>query len=187
MMALVVAALGVSACSAERLAGPSMEAAQSDLTSSTTGTLSSTLTQVTGLLWTTKATESSTSKIIGSAGGTITAAGGLTLTVPRGAVSSNTTFKVTRLAGTIVAYDFEPHGTTFAQPLQISQSTAGTNFKSYPSSALVRGGYFANNSLLDQVLGTALIGEFRATTVAKDRSSVKFTVDHFSGYMVSMD
>lgn len=187
IVALAVAAYGVSACSAERVAGPSMERAHSTLIASTTTTLSSTLTKVTGLRWSKSATASATSKVIGAAGGTLTAAGGLTLTVPKGAVSKNTTFTVTRLAGNVVAYDFAPHGVSFALPLQITQSTAGTNFSTYALSAFVRGGYFKENSLLDQLAGTALISEFRPATVAQDRSTVKFTVNHFSGYMVSMD
>src|SRR6476661_1016289 len=185
MVALAAAAFGVSACSVERVAGPSMEPAKSDLISSTTTLLTGTLQRVTALRWSQPATEASASKTIGAAGGTLTAPGGLTLVVPKGAVSSNTTFTVTRLAGNVVAYDFEPHGTSFAQPLQLTQSTAGTNFNTYALRTLVRGGYYKDKSLINQVLGLVFVSEFRPASVSSDRSAVKFTVDHFSGYMVS--
>lgn len=191
LVALATAAIGLVGCSAERLAGPSMEASPSNVITSSTATLTttaaSTLTKVTGLRWSTAVTESSTSKVIGAGGGSITAAGGLTLTVPKGAVSTNTTFVVRRVAGNLVAYEFEPHGKTFAKPLGITQLTAGTNFRTYPLSVLVRGAYFTDRTLLDQILGIAFVSEFRSATISLDRSNVRFTVDHFSGYMVSMD
>lgn len=190
MVALAAATFAVSACSSERVAGPSFEVdaqAKSGLITNTLNIAKSLVTKVTALRWSTTVAEASASKVIGAAGGTITAPGGLTLVVPKGAVSANTTFKVTRLAGNIVAYEFEPHGTTFAEPLTITQSTAGTNFNSFLLAPLVRGAYFADKGLLDQLAGTALVNELRAATVDRNRTTVTFTVNHFSGYMVSMD
>lgn len=169
-----------------------MEPVQSNVLSTTTNTLSTTtstlkttLTRVTALRWSQPASEVTATATIGSNGGTISA-GGITLTVPRGAVSKSTQFRVTRVAGNVVAYEFEPHGARFAKPLTITQSTAGTNFRSMPAT-LVRGAYFTDRSLIDQLLGTVLVAEFRTATVSSDRATVRFTVDHFSGYMVSMD
>ena len=62
--------------------------------------------------------------VIGSKGGTLTIPdAGLTLVVPAGAVKSNTTFTATAIAGRLVAYEFEPHGTTFAVPLAVPRRT----------------------------------------------------------------
>src|SRR5947209_8334288 len=74
------------------------------------------------------ATDITAGATIGSAGGTITVPGtGLTLVVPRGAVSVPTAFLVTAKAGKLVAYDFEPHGTRFPVALQFQQDLRGTS------------------------------------------------------------
>src|SRR5436309_274804 len=54
------------------------------------------------------------SKTIGVLGGTLSLPGaGLVVVVPPGAVLQATTISVTALAGSNVAYEFSPHGTTF--------------------------------------------------------------------------
>ena len=66
------------------------------------------------------------SKVIGSAGGTLTV-GTFKLTVPRGAVSSNTTFtvskhaapRVTGIAERSAVYEVSPHGLDFARDVNI--------------------------------------------------------------------
>jgi hypothetical protein len=137
------------------------------------------------LKWNTAVSQATASAVIGSAGGTLTLAGGPTLVVPKGAVSANTTFSITRLPGRIVAYDFQPHGKTFAAALTVKQPGAGTNMASVSASAL-QGAYFADASKLDQTYGVATVDEFApSTTVAADRSSASFTVKHFSGYLMS--
>lgn len=195
---LTAAALVVSACAPDSVVAPEPVApASQNLVGTLTGTLTGTvdavtktvsglLTPTTALTWNTTVTETTVSKTIGVEGGTLSAPG-LTLEIPRGAVSANTTFKITRLAGKVVAYDFAPHGARFAKPLVITQSTAGTNFRGFPGSTLVRGAYFPDRSLIDQLTSIVRVLEFRTATVAKDKSTVKFTVDHFSGYLVSMD
>lgn len=95
-----------------------------------TSKVSNTLATVTGLLWTNPVTEATATKVIGPAGGSFSIANGIQVTVPPNAVSQNVTFSVTRVAGSIVAYDFQPHGTTFAKPLVIMQPTLGTNLSS---------------------------------------------------------
>jgi hypothetical protein len=100
-------------------------------------------------------------------------------------VSTNVTFQVTRLPGVVVAYDFAPHGIRFAVPLQVEQPTAGTTFHQLSSTGGVQGAYFLDNSQVSQSTGSATVNEFRPTSVASDRSAIRFTVDHFSGYLVS--
>jgi hypothetical protein len=143
-------------------------------------------TAVTTLRWNSAVTQAAASAVIGAAGGSLTLPGGATLVVPRGAVSTNTTFTITRLPGRIVAYDFQPHGRTFAYPLTVRQPGAGTNLGALWSTSGLQGAYFVDQSKLDQANGVATVSEFApSTTVASDRSSVSFTVKHFSGYLMS--
>lgn len=137
---------------------------------------------VKGLLWTKAVSEKTVSQTIGPAGGSLSIPAGIKVIVPKGAVSRPVTFSVTRIAGNVVAYDFQPHGTTFAVPIQIEQPTLGTNLMKQPAVKSISGAYF---SWLNQASGTAGVTEFRPTFVAADKAWIKFTVEHFSGYMVS--
>ena len=200
----VLAITGLTACADAPAAPPTptASASLSQLTgtltgtlTATTSTLTSTVTSLTGtvvhgLLWTSPVGEQSASRVIGPAGGSLSMQDGIKVVVPRGAVSRDVRFSVTRLPGIIVAYDFQPHGIKFAVPVQIEQPTAGTGLlgllRSNPETT-VRGAYFAKQSLLDQLLGTAVVTEFRPASISADRKWIRFTADHFSGYMVSMD
>jgi hypothetical protein len=126
------------------------------------------------------------SAVIGSKGGTITIPdAGLTLIVPANAVSKNTTFTATAVAGRLVAYEFEPHGTTFAVPLQFQQDLKKTSLLSTLTAPLMRGAYFTDRSKLNQSLGGALVTELLPATLDLLRSRVSFPIKHFSGYLVS--
>jgi len=139
------------------------------------------LTRVTPL-----AQDISVSAVIGSKGGTISIPGaGLTLVVPPNAVRSNVTFTATALAGKLVAYEFQPHGVTFAVPLQFTQDLRQTSLVGWLTSPLMRGAYFENESQLDQGSGTALVNELLPATVDLLRFRVRFGINHFSGYLVS--
>ena len=195
---LAAATLTTSACAGDSITAPvaaTEHAAPSHgligtLTGTVGGVLSGTLNTlnlVTGLQWSRPVTQETATKVIGPSGGSFSIPGGIKVTVPKGAVSSNTTFSVTRLPGNIVAYDFQPHGTKFAVPLVIEHSTKQFNLLQLLLARNVRAAYFPNPSLLNQGAGTAVVSEFRPTSLTLDKSTVKFTVDHFSGYMVSMD
>ena len=120
---------------------------------------------------------------IGPAGGQLSLPqAGLTLVVPAGAVSSLTHFSVTSVSGRFVAYDFEPHGMHFAVPLEIQQDLRDVGHR--PGDVLV-GGYFANDSQLDESRGTALVDETLATQLDVSRNQASFPVRHFSGYMLA--
>jgi hypothetical protein len=130
-----------------------------------------------------------TTKVIGSGGGTITVSGaGLTVSVPAGAVAYPTTFTVTALAGRPVAYEFGPHGIKFAKPLTMSQDLR----VSYPSSdalayAHFHAGYFSSTtSLIDNLL-RAVVSELLPATTDASNMVVRFNVSHFSGYLVAID
>ena len=121
---------------------------------------------------------------IGTAGGTITLPGaGLTVVVPPGALSAATTITVSAPAGTAVWYDFQPHGTKFALPLQVTQDLRSTNYGSL-SAPKLQGGYVVDGSQ-DPTAHTALVSELISTVLDPYRTKVTFGVRHFSGYMVS--
>jgi hypothetical protein len=67
-----------------------------------------------------------TTKVIGAAGGTITSAdGGITFTIPAGAVSANTPFPIQPITSSMptnleLNYRLLPEGTHFAQPVTIT-------------------------------------------------------------------
>lgn len=136
------------------------------------------------LLWRTPVSEVSASRVIGPAGGVLTLSSGLRLVVPAGAVADDVTFSVTRLPGRIVAYDFQPHGTTFAVPVRIEHSIGNVDPTALRLAGSIRGAYFPAPTALDQSAGTATVTELRPTFVNTDARSVAFTVDHFSGYTV---
>ena len=128
----------------------------------------------------------SVSAVIGKAGGTLSIPeAGLTLVVPPGAVASNTKFTATALAGRMVAYEFEPHGTNFAVPLKFSQDLRKVSLLGALTSPLMDGAYFTDEGKLNQDLGLAVVTELLPATVDLLRWRVSFPVTHFSGYLVS--
>ena len=128
----------------------------------------------------------SVSAVIGSDGGTITIPdAGLTLVVPAGAVTSSTKFTATALAGRLVAYEFEPHGTKFAVPLQFTQDLRKVSLVDLGTAPVLDGAYFTDASRLSQTLGFAAASEVLPATVDLLRLQVGFPINHFSGYLVS--
>ena len=123
---------------------------------------------------------------IGALGGTMTLPeAGLTISIPAFALSTPTQISVTAVAGSQVAYEFEPHGLQFTAPLVVTQVLDGT---SASGQALIPGhlfaGYFADLSALNPLNGTALVNEILGTSVNLGRSSATFSVWHFSGYLL---
>lgn len=122
------------------------------------------------------------SKTIGILGGSISIPqAGLTLVVPPLAVTRNTAFSITALAGSNVAYSFEPHGITFTVPLVATQSLVNTEAHTgglvNPLSLSV--GYFTDDTKVNLVseLLTVGVNLLNQTSIA--------TIWHFSGYMWS--
>jgi hypothetical protein len=96
------------------------------------------------------------------------------------------TITVTALKGEQVAYTFEPHGITFREPVRIEQEFKGTNAeKNKALIAGLEGAYFPSVNYLDPLRGVANVLEFRPTSMDVTGSKVKFTVDHFSGYLIA--
>jgi hypothetical protein len=94
---------------------------------------------------------------------------------------------VKALKGSLLAYEFGPHGSRFLLPLEFKQDLKSVDPKSLPSYFIPFIGYFANASELDQVNGTADVTElFPGLVVTEfDGKKAKGYISHFSGYMVS--
>ena len=120
---------------------------------------------------------------IGVNGGTLSIPqAGVTITVPAGALAVTTVISMTARAGTVIAYDFAPHGTTFAKPLVFTQALAGTNVPPVLAPLLTLG-YYADPSYLT-TLG-ASVSEFISGSSNLVNASFTSSISHFSGYMVA--
>jgi hypothetical protein len=140
--------------------------------------------KVNGVEWrTTLKSDVSASALIGSAGGVLTLpVTGLRLVVPAGAVSRPTQFGVTAIAGKLVAYDFEPAGSTFPVALRVEQDLAFVDMKHLTQTGALAG-YFPGRADLDQTRATASVAEVIPVTWSP--TTLSFPVSHFSGYIVS--
>ncbi len=119
-------------------------------------------------------------KKIGVLGGTIIVPGtGLSIVVPPLAVAQNTTFSVTALAGSALAYDFGPHGTKFTLPLVLTQDLHGTDAASRGllSALSLKLGYFPDATKITSVTELLTVG------VSLPTQTAVATVWHFSGYI----
>lgn len=140
------------------------------------------------------------SATIGPNGGAIRLSdAGFTLIVPRGAVASPTNFTVAAVPGSLVAYEFEPHGMTFAVPLVAVQDLRGTSSHGNSVSPLTLfAGYFRNAGEIDNAGSRATIHEAADVDShgnsngdsqggeGKKGKSVTFPIFHFSGYLVAV-
>jgi len=126
-------------------------------------------------------TPTSASATIGLWGGRIALPdAGLMIVVPAFALQSPTTITVTAVAGSQVAYEFEPHGTQFLVPIWATQDLSGT---SATQGAALYAAYFSNVLDLDLLNGTALVSELFGTTAWG--KAVSFPIRHFSGYLIA--
>jgi len=131
----------------------------------------------------------SVSAVIGPNGGSIkiNQAGGK-IDIPAGALSDTVTITMTALAGPNVAYEFQPHGITFAQPVKIQQDLKFTLASVYPQLLdLAHGAYY------DRALDSTFVDAGKTLMQVKEHelgypdinaSQIKFYVGHFSGYVV---
>jgi hypothetical protein len=185
LAALSLLAAAVSACGAHdsSVVAPRLSAAASAPSSSLLGSVGS-LVSVDGLQRVTAlAAPITVARTIGAEGGTLSIPqAGVSVTVPRGALTAPTQITMTARAGTLVAYDFAPHGITFAKPLVFTQQLRGTD-ASLLTAPLLQLGYYADASLLTKVGGVVseLLGG--ATNLVTWSFSGKIT--HFSGYIVT--
>ena len=185
LVALALGALAITSCGTEhptalpQLQQQAPEAPSGDLL----GTLSSLVT-MNGLQRTKPlAVAITVAKSIGPDGGTLAIPeAGVTVTVPRGALSATTKITMTARAGTLVAYDFAPHGITFAKPLVFSQQLRGTN-ATLLSAPLLRLGYYEDANLLTKTTG--LVSELIGGVVNTLSWTFTSNIRHFSGYVLT--
>ncbi|HEY6219949.1 MAG TPA: hypothetical protein VIV65_07815 [Gemmatimonadaceae bacterium] len=134
--------------------------------------------------------EKSSSAVIGPNGGSLEIpSAGLRVYFGEGAVAKPTRITATALAGDVVAYEFEPHGLKFTATVTVRQDLHHTTAESNPKfAASLQGSYFEGTlaDVLD-VAGThARIKESREGKLKKGDRYLRFTIEHFSGYMVSV-
>jgi hypothetical protein len=121
-------------------------------------------------------------KTIGRKGGVLSIpAAGVTVVVPAGALDRDTEIKMTARAGSLLAYDFEPHGVTFKVPLVFNQSLNGTNVGLLSPLGL-KLGYYSDPSLLGKT--TALVSEVLQGVTSILTRTFTAPIKHFSGYLV---
>jgi hypothetical protein len=185
LTALALGALALVSCGTDQpTAVPRPEAAAPSAPSASLLTSITSLLTVDGLQRTTPlAAPITVSKSIGVDGGTLSIPqAGVTVVVPRGALAQPTTITMTARAGSLVAYDFAPHGITFAKPLVFSQQLKGTN-ASLLTAPFLQLGYYSDASLLTQT--GALVSQLLGGTL--DTLTWTFTapIPHFSGYIVT--
>jgi len=125
------------------------------------------------------------SAVIGSAGGTISIPqAGVTLTIPAGAVASPVAFSLKAVAGNLVAYELEPHGTSFLRNVEVRQDLTVTQWNG-TLLPLLKAGYFADLSQLQQGSATALVSEVLGGLTSLLSGTFTWRVEHFSGYVVA--
>ena len=185
LAALALGALALVSCGTDQpTAVPRPEASAPGAPSASLLTSITSLLSVDGLQRTTPlAAPITVSKAIGSEGGTLSIpAAGVTVVVPRGALAQTTTITMTARAGSLVAYDFAPHGITFAKPLVFTQSLKGTN-ASLLTAPFLQLGYYQDANLLTKTGG--LVSELLGGTLDTLTWSFTAPIPHFSGYIVT--
>jgi hypothetical protein len=121
-------------------------------------------------------------KTIGRKGGVLSIpAAGVTVIVPAGALNGDTKITMTARAGSLLAYDFEPHGVTFNVPLVFNQSLNGTN-AGLLSPLGLKLAYYSDPSLLGKT--TALVSELIQGLTSLLTRTFTAPIKHFSGYVI---
>jgi hypothetical protein len=199
LMAVALFLLVSSACTTDHTVAPTALTAPStvtapelgapeashDLLGGLVGTVTNTLglTSRNGVLRTTPLPYAITvRKTIGRDGGTLNIpAAGATVIVPAGALDRDTEITMTARAGSLLAYDFAPHGVAFKVPLVFNQSLNGTNVGLLSPLAL-KLGYYSDPSLLGKT--TALVSEVIGGLTSILTRTFTAPIKHFSGYVV---
>jgi hypothetical protein len=188
---LLSAILAASACGDRELTTPTPPAVGSTAPSVQAATQSRIVAAV-RILKRTKAlkTAVTTSALIGPAGGRLSIPeAGVEVDFAPGAVDKATRITLTATEGTDVAYEFQPHGLKFSALVVVRQDLKKTTAESdAPLAASLQGSYF-EGSLAANLIGThdvySHIKEGRSARVNAAGQFLEFTIEHFSGYMLS--
>ena len=132
----------------------------------------------------------SASAVIGRAGGEISLPlAGVKISFPPGALTQSTTITMTALKGPYVAYEFQPHGIVFQEPVKITQDLAGTGASGVVALLNgMHGAYFDQSLDLSTVDPSTQQGQVQETQLGyfeNNRGKIKFYIGHFSGYLLS--
>ncbi len=107
--------------------------------------------------------------------------GSAVVSFPSGFVAKPTTFTVTRKAGNVVGYDFQPSG-TFSKPVTI---TVKLSSAAWSTLRTLEGAYVRDWSQVNATSGTARVNELVPTVVDSAAGTATLKLSHFSGYLVS--
>jgi hypothetical protein len=185
-LATLALALAVASCSDHTTAPAALSAPSAGSSHDLLGGLLGTVTNTLGLTVhglqrkTPLAAPITVTKTIGWEGGYLSIPeAGVSVVVPTGALSSPTEITMTARAGSMLAYDFAPHGITFARPLVFTQSLRGTNAGLLST---IRLGYYSDPSLLGST--TAVVSELINGVLSWLTGTFTAPIRHFSGYIV---
>ena len=179
---LALSAIGIGACATDSPTGPKFQGQASPglVTDLYDGLVTKSVLQRTTPL----ARDVTVSVVIGKDGGALSIPeAGFRLFVPAGAVSADTRFTVTALKGSLVAYEFGPHGISFGNALSARQDLSVTQWR--PQLRPLVAGYFAEKSALDASSATALLSELIDGSINPLSKHFSFRIEHFSGYVVA--
>jgi hypothetical protein len=188
---LLSAILAVAACGDREITSPMPPAVGSTAPLAMAANQSRTVAAV-RILKRTKAltTAATASAVIGPAGGALSIPGaGVEISFAPGAVAKATRITMTATEGTDVVYEFEPHGLKFSAPVVVRQDLKKTTAESDPLlAASLQGSYF-EGTLAANLVGTqgvySHIKEGRKAKLTGANRTLEFTIEHFSGYMLS--
>ena len=110
---------------------------------------------------------------------------GLRVEFPAGAVAEPVDVSVRVASSRRVAYEFEPHGLTFARPVLVEQALAGTAAATDPLLRRALVATYAAGGFGDRADGIVLADEVLSVRVDDDGRSASFSVTHFSGYQLA--
>lgn len=108
------------------------------------------------------------------------------LEIPKNALDTPTLITVTAVQGSTVAYEFEPHGLIPNKRLIVTQGLGGTSIAGRLLGRSFTGAYFTSRSDL-HADGTAFVRELEPTTTDLVSLQTRFSIGHFSGYLVGVD
>lgn len=129
----------------------------------------------------------SRSATIGPEGGTIEIPEtGFRLDIPKNALAAPTLITVTAVQGSTVAYEFEPHGIALNKRLIVTQSLGPTSIVSGLLGRSFTGSYFTSRDDI-HLDGTAFVHELEPTSTDLLSLQLRFSIGHFSGYLVGVD
>lgn len=117
-------------------------------------------------------------------GSSSNAATGLAISIPSGALADDVTITVTALAGSDVAYRFEPHGLLFSRSAYLTQDLTKTT-ADLLSGLTLSGAYFSTDTLELSSGGLALVSEVIGALVNPLTRTATFPIGHFSGYILA--